>query len=248
MQLEAAVFAKNSTTQIFAVSEQQVPIYQHYWHTQHDRFYILPPGISRKFQPAQSGLPYTELKRCSREKLGIATQTKLALLVGSGFKTKGVERALVALQYLQQQGMALQLIIIGEDKISTYIEKAKKLGVDTCVDFIGPKPNIEEYMWAADMLIHPAVRENTGNVIIEAMTAGLPVIASGICGYAHYVREAQAGTVLDEPFQQQQLNQAWLTMSTEENELMSKRGVEFGQTHQLYSRAEYAAELIEGCK
>ena len=45
----------------------------------------------------------------------------------------------------------------------------------------------------ADLLIHPAYNENTGTVLLEALVAGLPVLVSAVCGYAHYIAEADAG-------------------------------------------------------
>ena len=48
-------------------------------------------------------------------------------------------------------------------------------------------------------MIHPAYNENTGTVLLEALVAGLPVLVSAVCGYAHYIAEANCGLVLDNP-------------------------------------------------
>lgn len=46
------------------------------------------------------------------------------------------------------------------------------------------------------MFLHPAYSENTGTVLLEAMVAGLPVIATDVCGYAHYIVDEHMGKVL----------------------------------------------------
>jgi UDP-glucose:(heptosyl)LPS alpha-1,3-glucosyltransferase len=71
-------------------------------------------------------------------------------------------------------------------------------------------------MSASDVLIHPARYELAGHVLLEAMACGLPVITTDKCGYAPYIKEAQAGIVLKSPFDQKQLNQ--VLIRTLENE------------------------------
>jgi hypothetical protein len=43
------------------------------------------------------------------------------------------------------------------------------------------------FLLGADLLIHPAYNENTGTVLLEAVVAGLPVLTTAVCGYAHYI-------------------------------------------------------------
>lgn len=62
-------------------------------------------------------------------------------------------------------------------------------------------------MAAADLLLHPAYQEAAGIVLLEAITAGLPVLTTAVCGYAHYIADANCGTVIAEPFSQEQLNE-----------------------------------------
>ena len=52
-------------------------------------------------------------------------------------------------------------------------------------------------------MVHPAHNENTGTVLLEAIAAGLPVLATDVCGYADHITAAEAGTVLDSPFDQE---------------------------------------------
>jgi hypothetical protein len=64
------------------------------------------------------------------------------------------------------------------------------------------RDDIPRFLLGADLLIHPAYNENTGTVLLEAVVAGLPVLTTAACGYAHYIEEAGAGRVVPLPFDQ----------------------------------------------
>jgi UDP-glucose:(heptosyl)LPS alpha-1,3-glucosyltransferase len=99
---------------------------------------------------------------------------------------------------------------------------------------------------AADLLVHPARAEAGGIVLLEALVAGLPVITTDVCGYAHHVREAGAGTVLDSPFRQHTLEQA-LQRGFDETwrEDCRERALQYATVTDLYSMHATAAGIIE---
>ena len=61
-------------------------------------------------------------------------------------------------------------------------------------------------MREASALIHPARYENTGLILIEALSQNLPIITTENCGYSSYVRDDEKSVVLRSPFSQQELN------------------------------------------
>ena len=77
----------------------------------------------------------------------------------------------------------LKLMFIGEgEEKERLIELSKKLKIDKEVFFIGFQKNPYKYMSKATMLVLPSLYEGFGNVIVEAMALGLPVIATD-CPY-----------------------------------------------------------------
>ncbi|WP_163066577.1 glycosyltransferase, partial [Acinetobacter baumannii] len=64
------------------------------------------------------------------------------------------------------------------------------------VQILKGRSDIPRFLLGADLLIHPAYNENTGTVLLEALVSGLPVLVTDVCGYAHYIAEADAGRVL----------------------------------------------------
>ncbi|MNH37828.1 Lipopolysaccharide core biosynthesis protein RfaG [compost metagenome] len=83
-------------------------------------------------------------------------------------------------------------------------------------------------------------------MLLEALVAGLPVLVSAVCGYAHYIAEADSGLVLDEPFEQEQLNR-YLQRMLEDGQARAawaRHGLAFADSADLYSMPEHAADVI----
>ena len=122
---------------------------------------------------------------------------------------------------------------------------AQKLDVDKQVHFLGGRSDVPHFLLAADLLVHPAYHENTGTVLLEAVISGLPVLTTDVCGYAHYLTEANAGIVLPSPFEQGAFNTALQKMLLSPNRSQwQKNGLAFANIQTL-SLPEKTADLIE---
>ena len=203
---EAAVFSPAANTRILFLSERTRDICLHCYGTPPDRTQLLPPGIeSDRRRPAQAQAQ--AVRENLRRELRIHAGELLLLLVGSGFITKGLDRALRALASLPAELRArTRLAAIGRDKSGRYLRLARRLGVASSFQILPGRDDIPRFLLGADLLLHPARRENTGSVLLEAMLAGLPVITTDVCGYAPHIEAAQAGMVLPSPFRQERLN------------------------------------------
>jgi UDP-glucose:(heptosyl)LPS alpha-1,3-glucosyltransferase len=99
-------------------------------------------------------------------------------------------------------------------------------------------------MLGADLLAHPARSELAGLVIMEAMTAGLPVLLTDVCGYASHVQNAGAGVMLKSPFSQAELNASMLKMLSAPQARWGQTGVEYTQRILSQSSSTAEADLI----
>lgn len=241
--MEEAVFARGHKTEIMMISSDQQPKFMQYYHTEPERFHLLPPGIAKdRSAPSNSA----QIRQALRDTYQLKSTSKLILMIGSGFKTKGLDRAIKALSCLPSQlKQATSLFVIGQDNAAPFKKLAKKLQVYQHLHFLGGRDDIPEFMQAADLLIHPAYHENTGTVLLEALTAGLPVLTVDTCGYAHYVTEAKAGCVLASPFSQTELTTALqeMLLSSQRSE-WRENALHFSKHADIYSLPEKAAELI----
>jgi UDP-glucose:(heptosyl)LPS alpha-1,3-glucosyltransferase len=241
---ERAVFAPESRTDILMISQLQQPLFVKHYGTPADRFHLLPPGIARdRRAPANAA----EIRAGFRAEFGLADDDFLLVQIGSGFKTKGLDRSLSAFAALPD-GLRrrTRLIAIGADEPSAFQRMAASLGLAERVQILQGRDDIPRFLLGADLLIHPAYNENTGTVLLEAVVAGLPVLTTAVCGYAHYIDEAGAGIVLPEPFAQPALNEALARMLTdaEARRRWQANGLVFAETADIYDNAEVAADVI----
>jgi len=131
-----------------------------------------------------------------RKKIGIPGDAPLLIFVGSGFKRKGLPATIRALTKLNSK---ILLMVIGRDRIGPYLSLAKKQNVEKRVFFVGPVVDVERYYCASDLFVFPTVYEPFGNVCLEAMAAGLPVVTSRISGGSEVLDEGRNGYVVEDP-------------------------------------------------
>jgi UDP-glucose:(heptosyl)LPS alpha-1,3-glucosyltransferase len=241
---EDAVFAAHQSTKILLISPQQQQVFMHYYQTAPERFHLLPPGIDKnRIAPPDADTLRAKL----RSTLGLYAQDFLLLMVGSGFRTKGLDRTLYALAALPgEMRRHTQLYVIGKDNAKPFQDLARKLGVIDSVKFLGGRDDVPRYLQAADLLLHPAYNENTGTVILEALAGGLPVVTTAECGYAHYVTAAQAGVVMPAPFNQQQFNQTVQKLFlTSARAPLRANALSYTRSADIYAMPERAAAIID---
>lgn len=72
-----------------------------------------------------------------------------------------------------------KLILIGDGELRPLIEaKARDMGINEAVLFLGPKQNVSDYYQAMDCFVFPSLWEGLGITVIEAQVSGLPCIVS----------------------------------------------------------------------
>ena len=96
--------------------------------------------------------------------------------IGSGFRTKGLDRSLRAIAALPiELKSRIKFFVIGQDNPSEYISQAQKLDIAHIVTFFSGRDDVPRFLQGSDVLLHPSYAENTGGVILEALVAGLPL-------------------------------------------------------------------------
>ena len=242
---EAAVFGPDSDTDILLISASEQAKFDHYYHTNPSRLHMLPPGVS---QERRRGPDASARRDKLRQQLGVTGKDHVLLFVGSGFIKKGLGRAITGLAHMisERADQSTQLWVVGQDKERQFRHLARKLGVAKRVRFLGGRDDVSDLLLAADALIHPALDEAAGIVLLEALVAGLPVVTTDVCGYAHHIRSSGAGQVLSSPFDQAVLNNAMLrTLDGYYRNQCQSRALEYAQREDLYSMHTGGAALIE---
>ena len=242
-RFERAVFGESSQTEILMISDVQKPLFRKYYNTQLERFHLLPPGISRdRAAPANS----EEIRAALRHEFEVMDDETLLLMAGSGFITKGLDRILLGMKALPSEvRRKTRLMVIGQDTPAAFERMAELLGLKDRVLILQGRDDVPRFLLGADFLIHPAYVENTGTVLLEAMVAGLPVLATDVCGYAHYITEAGAGELVPSPFKQDTFDDLLHNMIISDNRMRWKKGaLDYARTADIYSMPERAADFI----
>ncbi len=149
---------------------------------------IVPNGVDiRKFKQA-SGETIKELK----EELGIKNE-KVILTVSRLVKKNGIDDLIKSGQYL---GFPFKILIAGsgeQEKELKYL--AKKINLEDKVIFLGHinYNDLPKYYSTADIFVRPALSEGFGNVFVEAMAAGVPVIGTSVGGIPDFLKDRETG-------------------------------------------------------
>src|SRR5215467_13959449 len=199
LALERATFEPKCRTKVLVLSRRQLDEYRDAWRTPLERLSLLPPTVSsarRRPEYRRNGV-----REGLRADLGFTALDWVWIAVGVQPRTKGFDRTIWALREFPNA----KLLVVGLLETSTRAAealalRAARLGLAHRVSFLGHREDIPRLMAAADLLVHPARRDTTGTVILEAVVNGLPVVTTSVCGYAQHVAAAEAGLVIDEPF------------------------------------------------
>ncbi|MCK9564241.1 MAG: glycosyltransferase family 4 protein [Bacteroidales bacterium] len=236
----------DSDALILALTGEQIDDYRRCYGVAEQRFQLLPPGIARdRAWSAES----PGRRRAFRTANGVADDERVLLMVGSGFRRKGVDRAVAGLGSLPAPLRdKTHLFVVGDDDPAPFQRQAQQCGVAERVHFVGGRDDIPDFLFGADLFLHPARSEAAGMVLVEAIVSGLPVLVTAVCGYAHFIEDSGCGEVLDDPFHQDSFNARLRAVLENDTlrRLYHDAGVAFGADADVYDMPARVALLIEG--
>lgn len=123
--------------------------------------------------------------QATRSRLGIAPADRVVLVVGRLSKEKAHADLVAALASLlrQRPDLRVQLVILGEGPERANLEEAvRAAGLQAVVKMPGHVNDVTEYYEMADLMAISSVSEGSPNVLLEAMAAGVPVVATAVGG------------------------------------------------------------------
>jgi glycosyltransferase involved in cell wall biosynthesis len=120
----------------------------------------------------------------------------LAVALGRLHPNKGFGLLLEALALTRE----VHLWIVGEGLLRPQLEGlAARLGITDRVSFLGWREDAPSLLARADLLVCPSLYEPLGNVVIEAWSAGLPVVATASDGPASLIEDGVSGILVPLP-------------------------------------------------
>ena len=179
LAIEKVQYSPGSYKKILAVSYEVKREIMTTYPVPEERIVVIYNGVDHeRFHPHTR---HKERERIRRQ-WGIPPEVPLVLFVGSGFQRKGLDRLLRVWGSPRLAGV--YLLVVGEDaQRSRYSSWAERQAKGRIV-FAGRREDVENYYGAADLLALPALQEAFGNVVLEALASGLPVLVTRTVGAA----------------------------------------------------------------
>ena len=136
-----------------------------------------------------------------RKELGTPPDSLVIGYVGWLIPIKGVTYLVSAMARAAEQHPKSLLVLVGkgDDKGEEEVKLKKQvesLGLADKVLFLGWRADVEEIMGCFDILVLPSLNEGMGRVLVEAMAAGLPIVASSVGGIPDLVKDGKNGLLV----------------------------------------------------
>ena len=125
-------------------------------------------------------------------------EASIILFLGEVGTRKGVPTLLDAAARPELAGLAWRMIVAGNGDLDHYKAEATRLGIAERVDFPGwqDEPGVARLLEGADLLVLPSQAENQPISILNAMSAGLAVVASNVGAIPEMVEDGASGLLV----------------------------------------------------
>lgn len=152
-----------------------------------DDISIWSRGVDRTvFDPGKRDLAW-------RRKVGIADGDVAIAFLGRLVMEKGLDVFADTVVELRKRQIAHKVMVIGDGPARKWFEQALPGGI-----FAGFQtgPDLGRALASADLFFNPSITETFGNVTLEAMASGLPVVASAATGSTSLVQDGVSGALV----------------------------------------------------
>ena len=133
-----------------------------------------------------------------RTSLGVDREAIVVLFVGTNYERKGLDTLLQAMSRLRHKEK-YRLLVVGKGNIPRYQRLAQRLGLQEVTIFCGFQEQMPPFYGAADIFVLPSYYDPFGNVCLEAMACGLPVITTRETGVSELMAHGKSGFIMDHP-------------------------------------------------
>lgn len=139
---------------------------------------LLYNGIENKFLE-----PLSNRYSRRQELVNVAQEVPLIISVANLVPYKDYFTVLKALKMLKEDGFKFYYLILGDGPMRKEVDaKISHYGLNQSIRIFGNVENVTEFLKISDIFIHSSKGEGCSNAILEAMAAGLPIIATNTGG------------------------------------------------------------------
>jgi glycosyltransferase involved in cell wall biosynthesis len=158
----------------------------------------LPEDLSNNIISLTNAIDLTRFSAFKEKKL-VVNQSITLVNVGSLVPKKNQVFLVEVVSILKMRGFSVTLKILGGGDERKYIEKRiKELNLEKSIELQGYTDNVDEVLSEATLYLHSATYEPFGLALVEAMAAGLPIVALDGKGNRELVKNGKTGYMLFE--------------------------------------------------
>jgi len=129
-----------------------------------------------------------------KRSLGLDQNSTVIGFVGWLLPIKGPAYLLQAMTHIWPEHPTASLVMVGKGELDVDLRaQALKMNANGRIKFLGWREDIHEIMPVFDLLVLPSLNEGMGRVLVEAMAAGKPVVASEVGGIPDLVKHGETG-------------------------------------------------------
>ncbi len=152
---------------------------------------VINNGIdTKRFSPNGERKKFAEI-------IPLKNSKKIVINVGRFAEAKDHLTLLSAVHKVLQKRDDLHLVLVGDGELRSAIEmKIDELGLGNHVSLLGSRSDVDKLMPSADIFVLSSKREGLPMVLMEAMSSGLPVVATDVGGIAELVHNNVNGALV----------------------------------------------------
>lgn len=156
-----------------------------------DRVRVIHNGIE------PGAMPTRHAREVARHALGVAADRFVVGTVARLEPVKDLPVLIEAFAHLKAALPRAELVLIGDGSERTVLMHAARIrGVADAVRFTGARPDARTLLPALDVYVNSSVTEGISVTILEAMAAGIPVVATHVGGTPEVVLHAMTGVLV----------------------------------------------------
>lgn len=161
-----------------------------------------PPDAGGKVRLVYNGLTLPNREKWQGE---ANCKTPSILAIGRFARTKGFPELFTAIARLRRENFPIKLTLVGAGGWKRkLLALRERLGLRDVIEMPGFVPNdqLNKYLASHSMLVVPSVVHSNGdrdgipNVIMEALSTGMPVIATDVCGISEVIHDGETGLLV----------------------------------------------------
>jgi glycosyltransferase involved in cell wall biosynthesis len=158
-----------------------------------EKVVVIPNGVD----PGAYGAPTPETRAAVRRSLGLPPETTLLGFVGRLHPVKGVDDLLRAARPVLNRFPTARILVVGDGEDRARLERlSSEVGVTSGVLFLGERTDVAFLLGGLDVFVMPSREEGMPNAVLEAMAAGVPVVATTTGGTAELVVHGSSGLLV----------------------------------------------------